>query len=175
MLRKNRKVDLSLVITVSIMMAMAIVFKVVSYEVATMRISLFAIPLLIAGLIGGFGLGALAGLGADLIYGIFISSFAFNPFFTLSSILWGVAGGFLRSNNKELSLVKLTIMVILVSILETTINTMGMYIYAYEGILAALPNRLLVMVVKWPIIIAIVNALDERVILPQIRKLKTNI
>lgn len=174
MFNQQRKYDLSLIIVVSIMMALAIVFKVTSYTIMTMRISLFAIPLLLAGLIGGSGLGAIAGLGADIIYGVFFSPFAFNPFFTISSVIWGVAGGFLRSKEHHIAIIPLIMIVIVTSILETAINTIGMFIYAYEGVLASLPKRLLVMIVKWPIIVLVVKAIDERVILPQI-KLKPNL
>ena len=64
--------NLKIIACVSIMAALAVVLKSFGIMIGdSMRISFFAVPLMIAGLIGGFGWGMVAALAADMIYGFF--------------------------------------------------------------------------------------------------------
>ena len=61
----------------------------------TTRISLEAVPIVLAGLLCGPLPGALVGFSADLI-GCLISPFGYNPFFCVPPILYGLLAGLLR-------------------------------------------------------------------------------
>ena len=94
--------NLKIIACVSIMAALAVVLKSFGIMIGdSMRISFFAVPLMIAGLIGGFGWGMVAALAADMIYGFFFNPFGFNPIYTISALLWGVVGGVLRVYSKK--------------------------------------------------------------------------
>lgn len=189
---KSRKYDLKMLTFVSILLALSVTLKLYSFGSDKMRFSLFAIPLLIAGTIAGPLTGGLTGLLADVIYGFFFSQYPFNPFYTVSMILWGVAGGLLRKKGLKVGITRLTVIIIFTSLLETTINTLGMIFFVdplelyniivnsatgyatYYSIIsstagpvfAGLPVRLLIMVVKWPILIVLMKNLDERFVVP---------
>ncbi len=61
----------------------------------TTRISLEAVPIVLAGLLCGPLPGALVGFAADLI-GCLISPFGYNPIFCVPPILYGLLAGLLR-------------------------------------------------------------------------------
>ena len=61
----------------------------------TTRISLEAVPIVLAGLLCGALPGALVGFSADLI-GCLISPFGYNPIFCVPPILYGLLAGLLR-------------------------------------------------------------------------------
>lgn len=61
----------------------------------TTRISLEAVPIVLAGLLCGALPGALVGFSADLIGGL-ISPFGYNPIFCVPPILYGLLAGLLR-------------------------------------------------------------------------------
>ncbi len=59
----------------------------------TIRLSIEAVPIFIAGMLFGPVAGALVGLAGDFI-GCLFSSYGFNPIFCVPPILYGVIGGF---------------------------------------------------------------------------------
>lgn len=59
----------------------------------TVRLSIEAVPIFIAGMLFGPVAGGLVGLAGDFI-GCLFSSYGFNPIFCVPPILYGVIGGF---------------------------------------------------------------------------------
>lgn len=153
----------------SILMALGAVLKYYGIMITTnLRISFFAIPLILGGLVGGIPLGLLTALGADLLYSI-ISGYAFNIGYTISALYYGVLGGlFLLYFNKKQ---KLPIYIILlgvfaVLVLETHTNLLVTYII--YGSLTAFSEMLvkyLLLIIKLPLISFMVKLIFERVIL----------
>ncbi|HHU24227.1 MAG: folate family ECF transporter S component [Bacilli bacterium] len=174
--KRNRSIDITTMVLLSILVAFAIALKVYSFTTISMRISFFAIPILVAGMIAGPALGGLAGFLADCVYGLVFSSFAYNPFFAISMTLWGVVGGFLpRKQGGKVNILAMTIMVLFMSLLETSINTLGMYLfYGASVAFADLPLRIITLFVKWPFIVASIKILDERLIYQFIVSQKLN-
>jgi len=164
--KKNRSLDIQTMVLLSVLVAFAIALKVYSFTTVSMRISFFAVPVLVAGMIAGPALGGLAGFLADLVYGLVFSSFAYNPFFAISMTLWGVVGGILpRRQNGKLNLTALFIFILAMSLVETSVNTLGMYLFYGPSVaFADLPVRIVTLFVKWPLIGASIKILDERLI-----------
>ena len=68
---------------------------IIPMPAADTRISLEAIPVVLAGLLFGPMPGAMVGFSADLVGSLF-SGYGFNPLFCLPPILYGLCGGLFR-------------------------------------------------------------------------------
>ena len=68
---------------------------IVPMPAADVRVSIEAVPVVLAGLLFGPLPGALAGFAADLV-GCLFSGYGYNPLFALPPILYGLCGGFFR-------------------------------------------------------------------------------
>ena len=68
---------------------------IIPMPAADTRISLEAIPVVLAGLLFGPMAGAMVGFSADLV-GCLFSGYGYNPLFCLPPILYGLFGGLLR-------------------------------------------------------------------------------
>ena len=157
-----------MIVTSAILMALASVLKMFGIMITTeMRISFFQTPLILAGLMNGFGFGIVTSIGADLVYSLF-SGYAFNPAFTLSAIYWGVLGAILRLILKKKGSLKWLVVgigVLITSILETHTNLLVTYIlYGSGTTLMALLTKYAVLIIKLPLITIIVTVLYNRVI-----------
>ena len=152
----------------SIMMALAAILKVYGIMIGTdMRISFYAIPLILAGLVCGIDYGILAALGADIVYSMF-SGYAFNITYTIGALFWGMLGGILKyydSRFNRLSIILVVVGVILTSLLETHINLLSnLILYGTETTLALLFYKYLIIIIKIPIICIFTILLYNRVI-----------
>lgn len=161
--------NLKIIACVSIMAALAVVLKSFGIMIGdSMRISFFAVPLIVAGLIGGFGWGMVAALAADMIYGFFLSTFGFNPIYTISALLWGVVGGFLKFYSKKhgnLSWIFLVVVILISSLLETGNNALwDLVLYGKGMTLTLLGYKLIVIAIKLPIIVVLIKLLNDRVL-----------
>lgn len=153
---------------VALMMGLAAVLKMAGYMVqldfGQLRFAFFAIPILLSGIITDWRFGAVCGLGADLIYGLFLSAFPFNIVYTISAIMWGIAGGFLgflirNSFIREKTLtgyVAFGLVVLVMSFLETNFNAIfDFLLYKKEVVILALMVKYLALLIKWPIIVIV--------------------
>ena len=163
-MKKLSKISTKTLVIVAMLTALASVLKAFSFSTGVYRISLFDVPLILAGIIGGPLLGGLAGLMADVIYGVFFSSFPFSFLMALSSTLWGVCGGLLYK--KEFKFYKLLILILATAFLTTAFNSIYLYIYIKGAMWLGLPKRIITLFIKWPISTAIVSILYSRVIIP---------
>ena len=146
-------------------MALAAILKVYSIMISDqMRISLFALPLIIAGLVCGCEYGILAGLGADLVYSIF-GGYAFNIAYTFSALFWGFLGGILRLKKENLKWYHILIGVNIMLIIETNINLLSnLILYGKGTTLVLMFYKYIVILIKIPIITGTVWLINERVI-----------
>ena len=152
----------------SVLMALGAVLKFFGIMITSnMRLSFFAIPLILSGLLNGLGFGLLTSLGADLLYSL-ISGYAFNPAFTISALYWGILGAvFSRIAKKKgnLSIFVIFLGVLLTSLLETHTNIIVTYIlYGSGTTMLVLLTKYLVLIIKLPIIVGVIKLLYERLI-----------
>jgi ECF transporter S component (folate family) len=143
---------------------MSIVLKsFLSFETAVFRFTLFDIPLIILGI--GFGpiVAVIAGFVVDFVHMMF-SPFAYSiNLMTVSTIAWALIPA-LFFINKKFSFTKLVIVVLITSIVCFGLNTYQLYLWTGNGIYGALPARIISLVVKWPIQIALINIIYNRIV-----------
>ncbi len=153
----------------AVLMALGVILKYYSITIPpTLRISFFAVPLILSGLIGGIPLGLVTAFGADLIYGLFLNPYPYNVGFALSALYWGILGGVFhivvkRKNNLPLLVVILGIFI--TSLLETHTNVlMTLWLYGTHTALVDLLQKYLILILKFPLMVFVVKILYERVI-----------
>lgn len=164
-----KKLNMKIIASISVLVALAVVLKMYGFMIGTnMRISFYAIPLLVSGIIGGFAPGIVAALAADLIYGFFFNSYGYNPIYTVSALFWGVAGGLLNLQFKRkgnLSWIFVIIVVLITSLLETSNNAIWDFIiYGSGTTLVLFGYKLAAIGIKLPIIVFITKIINDRVV-----------
>lgn len=149
----------------AVLMALAAILKVYSIMITDqMRISLFALPLILAGLTCGIEYGILAGLGADLVYSMF-SAFPFNIAYTFSALFWGFLGGLFKLKKDNLKWYEIVIGIIVVLLIETHINLLSnLILYGKGTTLVLMFYKYVVVLIKIPVLSFLVWFLNERVI-----------
>lgn len=153
----------------SILMALGATLKYYGIMITpSLRISFFAIPLILGGIVGGIPLGLLTALGADLLYSM-VSGYAFNIGYTISALYWGVLGGlFLMYFNKKqkLPIYIILIGVFIVLMLETHTNLLVTYfLYGTFTAFYDMLVKYLLLIIKLPLISFVIKLVFERVIL----------
>jgi len=130
----------------------------------TYRFTFYDIPLMIAGIMYGPIIGGLSGLIVDW-FNILMPNYAtgFN-LFTVSSMMWGIIPGLLLFGRKDLSLVRIVNTVLITSIIAFSINSYQLYLFMGSGMLAELPFRVITLVIKLPIQVALIDILFKRVL-----------
>jgi len=152
----------------ALMIALGIYLKVIlKVETGVWRIAVYEIPILLSSLYLGPLWGLLTGIGVDLIY-TYQSPYPFSLLMHISTAMWGSAGFFIVNREKRFML-KLWIVVIVFMILTTAINTLQLYLWKVD-ILADLMFRLIIMIVKIPVIVYVTNIIWGRVILPRLKE-----
>ena len=153
----------------AVFIALGAVLKTVSINTGEMRLGFYEIPVFLSGMLLGPFYGALVGIGSDFVYSI-SSGYSYSVIMMCSAMMWGFLGGLLH-NRKNKFIVTL-LMCLLAGVVATSINSVQLYIYYGIGMFANLPNRILTMLVKWPLISAVTWLLTERVIKIVIKKFK---
>lgn len=154
------KITTKKLVVISIMMALAIIFKTFAIGNGQFRISIWDIPLMIAGIIAGPFYGGLCALGADLIYSFCFSSFPFSFIMMFTTIVWGIAGGIFYK--RKIKIWVLVLVVLVTSFIATGINSiyLTMY-YGWQTMLSGLLGRVITMLIKIPITTMIVYGIME--------------
>jgi len=150
---------------VAILISMSFLLK--SFFVLTLpsyRFTFYDIPLMIIGIMYGPLIGGLSGLIVDW-FNILVPNYAtgFN-LFTLSSMMWGIIPGILLFGRKKLSMTRITLTVLLTSVICFAINSYQLYLFMGNGMLADLPFRIATLIIKLPIQVLILDILFKRVI-----------
>ena len=164
-----KKMSLKMIASISVLVALTVVLKTLSFMIGDqMRISFYAIPLLIVGIMGGFVPGIIASIAADMIYGFFFNPFGFNPIYTISALLWGVVGGILKVYSKKhnrLPWLFLTGVILISSLLETSNNALWDFVLYDKGTtLVLFGYKLIAIAIKLPIIVLLIKLLNDRVL-----------
>lgn len=152
---RQRRVTVQKIAVLAILMALGIVFKFFSIGNGQFRISIWDLPLMIAGIIAGPLYGGICALGADLIYSFCFSPYPFSFIMMFTTIVWGIAGGLFYKKN--IKIWHLVIVVCCTSCIATGINSIYLWLYyGFQTMVAGLPLRLITMIVKIPITTCIV-------------------
>ena len=147
----------------AIMAGLSIVLDKVSINLGTMKITFYALPLIVVGVVNGLLPGFLAGLISGTVlqltspYGITLSS----PFWALAPIAWGTISGFVKFifDKKKINNypVLVGVAVVLASISANLLNTLAFFMdsllvkdsyYTTAVILTNWPPRLIIMLVS---------------------------
>jgi ECF transporter S component (folate family) len=148
---RNKKIRI--IALAAVFASMAIVLKsFLSIQLGDdMRISLFPIPLLIAGYLLGPWWGLLVGFVTDTVY-FMVSPFAsFYSIFTISTMIWGLAGAFIRFLPGKKEIWKYIVVIGITTVSETLINTLAFMVYGIPS--QAIWIRLSVMLIRFPFLI----------------------
>lgn len=166
MRNKDKNITIRKISLLAMLLSMATVLKIASPMISdganSSRLGIYEIPLIIAGFIGGPIYGFFVGFFTDGLYFI-VKGGIYSILMALSTCLWG-ALSFLLIRKRSLKLSHLIIFVISISVIVFLINTLQMYIWYGAGIVAGFPIRLIIMVVKWPILVGTVWLLYHRVL-----------
>ena len=148
---RNKKIR---IITLAAMFAsMAIVLKTfLSIQISdSMRISLFPIPLLIGGFLLGPWWGLLMGFVTDTVYFMISPNASFWSVYSISTMIWGLAGGLIKLVPVKKDLWKYIIVIAVTTCSETLINTLANIIYGFSN--ATLLWRILAMLIRFPFLV----------------------
>ena len=153
----------------AILMALGVILKYYSVTIPpSLRISFFAVPLILAGIIGGFPYGLITAFGADLIYGLFLNPYPYNIGFALSALYWGILGGVFNliiKRKEKLPLLVIIIGIFVTSILETHTNVLMTFVlYGTHTAMVDLLQKYLILILKFPLLVIVIKLLYERVI-----------
>jgi ECF transporter S component (folate family) len=97
----------------------------------SMRFSIEAVPIFLAGMLFGPVLGGCVGFAADFI-GCLFSPFGYNPIFCIPPILYGVAAGLLRPMlRKQVSILRLAIAFLLPVVIGSLLYQSATLAYMY--------------------------------------------
>ena len=97
----------------------------------SMRFSIEAVPIFLAGMLFGPVLGGCVGFAADFI-GCLFSPFGYNPIFCIPPILYGVFAGLLRPMlRKQVSILRLTIAFLLPVVIGSLLYQSATLAYMY--------------------------------------------
>jgi len=106
----------------------------------------------------------LAGFIVDFVH-VLMSPFAFTfNLMTVSTIMWALISGLVFYKNK-VSLPKIIAVVVFTSLLAFSLNSLQLYIWFGEGMLAQVPLRLLTSIVKMPFQVIALHILYHRVLM----------
>ncbi|QMS84276.1 folate family ECF transporter S component [Candidatus Xianfuyuplasma coldseepsis] len=150
--------------------AMAIILKsLLVIETGNLRITMYEIPMVFIGVTFGPIVGGLLGFVVDFVHILFSPwAYTFNVF-TVSNMLWGIIPG-LFFFQRPIKRTPLIICLVVTGVLTFGLNSYG--IYQYEGmgsLLATLPYRVGLLVIKVPLQVYLIEQLYDRVVEPHLK------
>jgi ECF transporter S component (folate family) len=146
----------------AMLIALGAVLKMIEIGTVDFRISVFEIPLMIAGIIAGPIYGFFVSIIADALY-IFAKGWSYSFIMATSTAMWGTLS-FLTLHKGQLKKTRLILFVIFISIMNFSLNSIQLYIWKRAGMIPEIPIRLAVMVIKWPFLIYGVSIIYRRVL-----------
>ncbi len=152
-----------MLVLAGIFASMGVVLKHFAIQTDQFRFSFYDLPLFLGGMFLGPSLGLIIGFAVDWVY-VLTSPWAFSfNFMTLSAMTWGFMGGLFFFLPRTLSVRKLALVVVMTSLIAFSFNTIQLYIMYNTGMFAALPFRIIAMILKWPLQIYAIHFIYHRV------------
>lgn len=165
-----RNKEIRNIVYAALFAAIASVLKIYSLQItADWRISLFAIPLILAGFYLGPAYGIGVGFVTDTVYMLISPYASIWSIYTISTMIWGLSGYFIRTMKGNLA--SIIIIITLTSLLETSINSVAMLIEGGKDwfyVASGLPKRLITLVLRLPVLILVTKSIIERFKIMQI-------
>jgi ECF transporter S component (folate family) len=162
---QRSRFGLQVSLKIGVLVAISVVLKVIlSFTLATYRFTFYDIPLMLTGIMFGPLAGVVGGFTVDWI-NIMMPNLAtgFN-LFTISSMMWGFIPG-LFLFKRDLSLLNVSLVVFITSIIAFGLNSLQLYFWMGNGMVAMLPARLITLIIKLPLQVFIIDVLYKRVVL----------
>ena len=149
----------------ALLISMSIILKsFMSIETGVFRFSFFDIPLMSLGMMFDPFSAIMAGFIVDFVH-VLISPFAFTfNLMTISTIMWALIPS-LFLYRKTVTLPKIIFVVVFTSFIAFSLNSIQLYIWVGEGMLAQVPLRLLTAFVKMPFQVMALHVLYHRVLM----------
>ena len=165
-----RNKDIRNIVYAALFAAIASVLKIYSLQItADWRISLFAIPLILAGFYLGPAYGLTVGFVTDTVYMIISPYASIWSIYTISTMIWGLSGYLIKTMRGNI--ISIIIILALTSLLETSINSIAMLVEGGKDwyyVASGLPKRLITLVLRLPILITITKNMIDRLKIMQI-------
>jgi ECF transporter S component (folate family) len=137
--------------------------KISSIQITeSMRISLFAVPIILAGFYLGPIYGLLVGFAVDTVYFMISPYASFWSLYTISTTIWGLSGWLIRKMHHRYGLFAFVSIIFLTSVFETSWNSLANYFYGLD-VWATLFFRIITMLARLPILVFVVNLLTEKI------------
>lgn len=156
--------DLRKIVFAAMLAALTAVVKTLSIHLTGMRISIFPIPLLIAGYFLGPAYGLVVGFVADTGYMLYTGNFW--SLYTISTMIWGFSGSLLRLRKYSKNIMWYILVLGITGLLETTINSVAYLISHNWDLITLYSNlgvRLLTQLVRLPILVFATKSFVERI------------
>lgn len=154
-----RNVRLKQAILAGLLAAMAFVLKLYfSITTFDIRLTFYEIPVLIGSVVLGPFLGGVIAFASDFAY-ITLAGFPFSFLLAFSAVVWGIVPGLMI---KKGSIKTLIPVVFIVSILTLGINTAQLYIWTGNAVWVLFPLRLLITLLKWPLLVYVTFVVHHR-------------
>lgn len=159
-----RNKDIRKIVYAALFTAIASILKIHSLQLgANWRISIFPIPLMLAGFYLGPMYGLAVGFATDTVYMLISPYASIWSIYTISTMIWGLSGSLIRDFKPNL--LTLILIITLTSLGETTINSLAMlieggfdWIYVYSGLL----RRIITLLIRLPILVALMKIIIEK-------------
>jgi ECF transporter S component (folate family) len=127
-----------------------------------MRISLFAVPIILAGFYLGPIYGLMVGFAVDTVYFMISPYASFWSLYTITTTIWGLSGWLIRKMQHRYHFFAFVIIIFLTSIFETAWNSFANYFYGLD-VWGTMFFRVITMLARLPILVFVVNVLTEKI------------
>lgn len=171
---QKKSLQTRMITRIALLVSMAVVLKVfVALTWAEYRLSFYDVPLMITGIMFGPFYGLVAGFATDVVNIVYPNYAKGFNLFTVSSMMWGFIPGLFLFKRKY-SVLRLTLVVVLTSVVCFSINTVQLAWMSNGASLswAFLTPRIITLLIKLPIQVIIVDVLFARVLFQDMRKLE---
>jgi ECF transporter S component (folate family) len=139
--------------------ALGFVLRLLSFTTLDYRFTFDDIAIMASGIFFGPWIGLLVGFSTDALYALY-AGFPLG-LFTVASMSWGLVAGLLLHQN-EANVFRFSLAVIVTSLVAFGLTTLALFQLFNTGVIAGLIPRILTLVVKWPLQIAVLWILVDR-------------
>ena len=139
--------------------ALSFVLRLLSFTTLDYRFTFDDIAIMASGIFFGPWIGLLVGFSTDALYALY-AGFPLG-LFTIASMSWGLVAGLLLYKN-EANVFRFSLAIIVTSLVAFGLTTLALFQLFNTGIIAGMIPRILTLVIKWPLQIAILWILVDR-------------
>ena len=139
--------------------ALSFVLRLLSFTTLDYRFTFDDIAIMASGIFFGPWIGLLVGFSTDALYALY-AGFPLG-LFTIASMSWGLVAGLLLYKN-EANVFRFSLAIIVTSLVAFGLTTLALFQLFNTGIIAGIIPRILTLVIKWPLQIAILWILVDR-------------